>query len=186
MAVVVSTSMLRRRRRLSSLSPLTVSSSLLKTLSLETGLSLDFGFFLLRLYHIIILFQFDGHLLSTKSCLYFVFRFTQTQTQIFDRQRRRRPNSHWAITITQGANEMMTTREFPMRRLFIFAFKNVSRTLSDFARAMWIGVVRAAACGYRRTKEHECVTRKYLPKNYVRLICWASWDAMRWQICKLS
>lgn len=46
-----------------------------------------------------------------------------------------------------------------------------------------------AYCECRRSKwVSEWVrnkTRQYLPKNYVRLICWALWDTMKWQICKL-
>lgn len=51
---------------------------------------------------------------------------------------------------------------------------------------IWIGVrcsMRIIWMYCRRTSE--CVTRQYLPKNYVRLICWALWDTMKRQICKL-
>lgn len=42
-----------------------------------------------------------------------------------------------------------------MRLVFIFAFKNVSRTLSDFARAMWICVVRVCVRCSMRMQAHK-------------------------------
>lgn len=66
-------------------------------------------FFFSFVFSILLFYLSSTRICSTRNLVFILFFVSpKTQTQIFDRQRRRRPNSHWAITITRGANEMTT------------------------------------------------------------------------------